>query len=281
MNKTMTKKRKIMLLITSMVLIVIFNQTIINCSIQNKMSDNIIITGHRGAAYYAPENTIASVQKALEPNVDRIEFDVQRTKDSVIILSHDIDINRATNGKGKIIDLEYSEILQYDILDKDGNVHKIPTLEQVIQTIDGKSKLLIEIKKGNNFYPSIEKQVVYLLHAYNATEWCIIHSFDDNVLSEIRKYDKNIELHKVFFCRIPFTNIIFGTKFSNLNKPLYDSVSEFSSMHSFTDKALIKKIHNKGKKINVWTVNDAKKIKKMIKKGVDGIITDDPKLFII
>ena len=263
---------------TSMILIVVFSQAITNCSIQNKMSDNIIVTGHRGASHYAPENTIASVLKALELNADRIEIDIQRTKDSVIVLSHDIDIDRTTNGKGKIIDLEYSEILQYDILYEEGNAHKIPTLEQVIQTIDGKSKLLIEIKEGNRYYPSIEKQVIDLLRKYDAMEWCIIHSFHDDILVEIRKYDPNIELHKIFLGRIPFTNIIFSPKFSNLNDPLYNSVSEFSSMYSFTDKALIKKIHNKGKKINVWTVNDAKKAQKMIEKGVDGIITDDPKL---
>ena len=258
-------------------MILIFSQVIMNCSIQNKMSDHVIITGHRGAAHYAPENTIASVQKALELKVDRVEIDIQRTKDSVIVLSHDIDINRTTNGKGKIIDMTYAEILQYNILDEQGNIYKIPTLEQVIHAIDGKSKLLIEIKEGNNYYPSIEKQVVDLLHTYNAAEWCIIHSFDDNVLSQVRKYDQNIELHKIFFGRIPFTNIIFVHRFSNLNKPLFDSVSEFSSMYIFTDKAIVKKIHNKGKKINVWTVNNTKTIQRMIKKGVDGVITDDPR----
>ena len=266
------------MLMALLILVIILSQVIMNCLISNKKSEVVVVTGHRGAAYYVPENTIASVEKALELGVDRIEIDIQRTKDSVIVLSHDIDIDRTTNGKGKIIDLDYAEILQYDILDNESKVHKIPTLEQVIQTVTGKSKLLIEIKEGNSYYKSIEKQVVDLLHAYNATEWCIIHSFKDEVLSEVRKYDKDIELHKIFFGRIPFTNIIFSPKFSNLNKPLYGSVSEFSSMYYFTDKALIKKIHEKGKKINVWTINDAEKIERMIEKGVDGIITDNPAL---
>ncbi|NDV94240.1 glycerophosphodiester phosphodiesterase [Dysgonomonas sp. 521] len=273
-------RTKVILLTALIVFIAVLSQVITNCLIQNKISDTIIVTGHRGAAHYAPENTVASIEKALELNVNRIEIDIQRTKDSIIVVSHDIDIDRTTNGTGKIIDLEYSEILQYDILDKDGNIYKIPTLEQAIQAIDGKSKLLIEIKEGNDYYQSIEKQVVDLLHAYNATEWCIIHSFNDDILSEIRKYDKNIELHKLFLGRIPFTNIIFSPKLSNLNKPLYESLTEFSSMYNLTDRSLIKKIHDKGKRINVWTVNDSVEIKQMIEKGVDGIITDDPKLIL-
>jgi len=278
MKKKIKTRIKVITLILLTILIVVLSQVVIDSFIHNRKSDTIIITGHRGAAYYAPENTIASVTKALELNVDRIEIDVQRTKDSLIVVSHDVDIERTTNGTGRIVDLTYTEILQYNIQYK-GNVFKIPTLEQVIQVVNGKSQLLIETKEGNDFYHSIEKQVVDLIHLHNATDWCIIHSFKDDVLSEVRKYDKNIELHKLFFGRIPFTNIIFSPEFSNLDKPLYDSLSEFSSMYILTNKLLIKKIHDKGKKINVWTVDDSCRIKQMIENGVDGIITDNPKLF--
>jgi glycerophosphoryl diester phosphodiesterase len=261
-----------------MATLMIFGQIITSCSIQNEISENITVTGHRGAAYHAPENTIASVEKALELNVDRVEFDIQRTKDSVIVLSHDLTIDRTTTGRGRIVDMTYEEILQFDIIDEEGNIHKIPTLEQVIQTVNGRASMLIEIKKGNNFYPDIERQVIDLLRKYDAIEWSIIQSFDNRILSEVRNHDQNIELHKLFFGRIPFTNIILGRRFSNLNNPLYETVSEFSGNHKFTGRALIRKIHKKGKKVNVWTIKDAKRAQKMIDRGVDGIITDDPKL---
>ncbi|MCL2245631.1 MAG: glycerophosphodiester phosphodiesterase [Lentimicrobiaceae bacterium] len=250
----------------------------ISCSIQNEISDNITVTGHRGAASHAPENTIASVKKALELNVDRVEFDVQRTKDSVIVLSHDVTVDRTTSGRGRIIDMTYEEIQKLEIIDNEGNVHRIPTLEQVIQTVNGKAVMLIEIKKGSDFYPDIERQVIDLLRKYNAIEWSIIQSFHDNILYEVRRQDQDIELHKLFLGRIPFTNIIFSPRFSNLNNPLYETVSEFSGNHRFMGRALIRRIQEKGKKVNVWTLDNARRTQRMIDRGVNGIITGNPKL---
>jgi glycerophosphoryl diester phosphodiesterase len=163
-------------------------------------------------------------------------------------------------------------------LDGKGNVHKIPTLEQVIRTVNGQAKLLIEIRNGHSFYPDIERQVIDLLRVHNAVEWTVIHSFHNNILRKLRDYCQEIELHKLFVGRIPFSNIIFGYRFSNLNNPLFETVSEFSSHHRFTTGALVRRIHNKGKRINVWTPKTARRIERMINRGVDGIITDNPKL---
>jgi len=251
---------------------------ITGCSVQYKMRENITISAHRGASYFAPENTIASVKKALELNVDRIEIDIQRTQDSVIVVLHDQTIDRTTNGQGRAIDLTFEQILQYDIVDNEGNVHKIPTLEQVIQTVNGQAKLLIEIKHGHDFYPNIERQVIELLRAHDAVEWAIIHTFHNDVLRKLREHCMEIELHKLFVGRIPFTNIIFGKRFINLNNPLFETVTEFSSHHRFANRALVRRIHRHGKKLNVWTPKNDRRIERLINRGVDGIITDNPKL---
>ena len=267
--------------ITTILLAVLtMSQVITGCSVQNKMRENITITAHRGASYFAPENTIASVKKALELNVDRIEIDIQRTRDSVVVVLHDLTIDRTTNGRGRAVDLTYSQIQQYDIVDSEGNVHKIPTLEQVIQAVNGQAKLLIEIRNGHSFYPDIERQVIDLLRANNAIEWAIIHSFHNDILSRLREYCADIELHKIFVGRIPFTNIIFGYRFSNLNNPLFETVSEFSSHHRFTNRALVRRIHRQEKKLNVWSPKSARRIERLINRGVDGIITDNPMLII-
>ena len=67
----------------------------------------IIITGHRGAAGLAPENTLASIQLAIELGVDRIEIDVQQTKDNKIIVLHDRTLRRTTTGHGFVKKLTY------------------------------------------------------------------------------------------------------------------------------------------------------------------------------
>ena len=78
-------------------------------------AQNVLVIAHRGAHKTVPENTIASLEKAIELGVDYVELDVRRTKDGVLILMHDASINRMTNGKGKIEDLTYDEIHKFDI----------------------------------------------------------------------------------------------------------------------------------------------------------------------
>lgn len=75
-----------------LVIVLLFSTTL--------MAQTIQITAHRGASGYAPENTLASVKKALEIGVDRIEIDVQQTLDGVVVLLHDKTLDRTTNGKG-------------------------------------------------------------------------------------------------------------------------------------------------------------------------------------
>lgn len=114
----------------------------------SKKKDFIVI-GHRGAGGLAPENTLTSIKKAMELKVDLLEIDVQRSKDSVVFVLHDNSINRTTTGKGKAIELDYADIKKENIRidDKIFEDEYVPTLEEVIQLINGKTKLLIEIKK--------------------------------------------------------------------------------------------------------------------------------------
>jgi glycerophosphoryl diester phosphodiesterase len=119
-----------------------------------------LIIGHRGAAGLAPENTLASIEKALSLGVDRIEIDIHQTKDNVLVVIHDETLERTTNGKGKIKDLTYREILKYSAGAKFSPAcenEKVPTLAEVLDLIDGKSQLLIELKKATAITPELLK----------------------------------------------------------------------------------------------------------------------------
>lgn len=231
------------------------------------MAQNIRITGHRGAANYAPENTLAGIQKALELHVDRVEIDVQQSKDGVVILMHDKTVNRTTTGKGKVKNLLYKDLAAFDAGVKFSETfknEKIPTLEEAIQFINGKAIFVIEIKEGNDYYPGIEQHVVELIHKYKAEYWCIIHSFNDAALEEVHRLDKNIVLHKLFI----------RNSGKNLSKWAY--ATEFSIYERFATEKFIQNVHKAGKKVNVWTVNDRAKMQELISKGVDGLITNVP-----
>ena len=97
---------------------------------------NFIITGHRGAAGLAPENTLASIQLALDLGVDRIEIDVQQTKDNIVIVLHDRTLRRTTTGIGYVKTKNYDEILKHSAglkFNRHYVKEKVPTLDEVIK----------------------------------------------------------------------------------------------------------------------------------------------------
>lgn len=243
---------------------------------------NITITSHRGAGGLAPENTISSIKEGLKYNSDRIEIDVHQTLDDTLIIMHDKSIDRTTNGKGEIKNLRYDELEKYSagIKFSDEFINeKIPTLYDVLSTINGKSKLLIEIKYGSEIYPNIENNIIEIIEKYGAIEWCIIQSFDIKILKKINQLNPNIEIHKLSFGKLPFFNVWISNtiEFENILK--YDFIKEISIAYPFANKRIITKIHKSGKKINVWTVDNKKRIGQLIELGIDGITTNYPNYF--
>ena len=108
----------------------------------------MLIIGHRGARGLAPENTLASLKKALEYEVDVIEFDVRVTKDNVPILHHDAELVDVNGNKLPVANYSYRELKE----------HKpdLPMLEEAFKTIDGARPLYIEIKPGVEVRPIVD-----------------------------------------------------------------------------------------------------------------------------
>jgi glycerophosphoryl diester phosphodiesterase len=243
--------------------------------------EKLIITGHRGAAGLAPENTLASIQLALELGVDRIEIDVQQTKDNKIIVLHDRTLRRTTTGNGFVKKLTYDEILQFSAgfkFNKFYSNEKVPTLEQVIDLIDGKVELLIETKYSYMYYPNIERHLINIIKNKNAKDWCKIISFNDRALFRINKLDSSIKLGKLFVGKHAHLPLSFdkGINIRPLKK--YAFVDEVIVKHDYATRAIIDKVHDFGKELHVWTVNHEATIQKLIERGVDGIISDYPNL---
>jgi glycerophosphoryl diester phosphodiesterase len=253
--------------------------SILFTSVSNdRQINNYTITAHRGGGETKyPENSISAIKSTLDGNmkVDRIEIDIHQTSDSVLVVMHDKSIDRTTTGKGLIKDFTYQELLKYQLYNSD-NEEKIPLLEDVIKTIDGKCKLVIELKYGHSFYPDIEKRTVDMIKKYNAEEWCIIHSFDDDILQNIHILDTSIFLHKLLFVKLKFLPIIIDNKVRIKTLEDYQYVDEFSIFYLFANKEVIDKSQKMNKKINAWTVNNNEKKKKLLQIGVNGVITDFP-----
>ena len=104
----------------------------------NNDKKDILIIGHRGAAGHAPENTIESIQLAIELGANAVEIDLRQTKDEIPVAIHDADVQRTTNGCGNVSDYSFSELKKIDagswFHEKFSGV-KIPSLEEIIKTM--------------------------------------------------------------------------------------------------------------------------------------------------
>jgi glycerophosphoryl diester phosphodiesterase len=165
-----------------------------------------LVIAHRGFSGIAPENTIAAIKLAMERGVDMIEIDVHQSKDGVPVVIHDKTIDRTTNGTGRVAAHTYSQLNSFDAgswFDTAYKEEHIPSLEEVLELIAGTCKLLIEIKHGSSIYGEIEKKVIETVHLKNAQDWCILQSFEDEVLENLKNLNCPLETHKLITADVP------------------------------------------------------------------------------
>ena len=211
--------------------------------------------GHRGARAYAPENTLASFGKAIEIGVDAVELDVRKTKDNKIVIIHDADVKRTTNGEGLVSELTLKEIKN---LSADGE--KIPTLEETLDFLDKKVKVFVELKETG-----IEEQVLSIVHAKSLEKNVVITSFLEDALKKIRELDKGVE-----------TGLIYAKHKNPIKAALELKANYLFALYRFTHTANVQKAHDNGLKVIVWTINNPEEVEEYAKKGVDGIASDKP-----
>ena len=212
--------------------------------------------GHRGARAYAPENTLTSFKKALEIGVDAVELDVRKTKDNQLVVIHDADVKRTTDGEGLVSELTLKEIKSFSA----EKGEKIPTLQEALDFFDKKVKVLIELKKAG-----IEDQVLSIVNERGLEKNVVIVSFLEDALKKVRALDKDIE-----------TGLIYAKHRNPIKAALELKANYLLALYRFTHTANVQKAHQNGLKIIVWTINNPEEVEEYVKKGVDGITSDKP-----
>ncbi len=212
--------------------------------------------GHRGARAYAPENTLASFKKALEIGVDAVELDVRKTKDNQLVVIHDADVKRTTDGEGLVSELSLAQIKGFSA---EGG-EKIPNLEEALDFLDKKVKVLVELKEAG-----VEEQVLSIVHAKGVEKNVVIISFLEDALQKVRELNKNIQ-----------TGLIYAKHSNPVKAALELKANYLVALYRFTHTATVQKAHENDLKIIVWTINTAEEAQEYAKKGVDGIASDKP-----
>ena len=234
-----------------------------------------IIVAHRGGADLDMENSLSYIEKGITAGADMIEIDVHLTADNQVVVCHDRSINRTTNGKGKISEMTLTEIQKYRLLDQNGKPsdETIPTLVQVLELCKGRCGMLIEIKKKKDQYVGIEALSDSLVKQYGMQDQVVFQSFNDDVLEKLHQIDPPLRLEKLLFYRMGST--LFDGTFTSYSAEKYSHVASFNICKTFVSQRFIRKMHEAGKEVKVWTVNKPKKVPA----GVDGVITNRPDLF--
>lgn len=241
-------------------------------------AQDVEIIGHRGASRDAPENTLASVNLAWKRNADAVEIDIYLTKDGKIVAVHDKTTKRYGGPDVKVEHQTFEELRKLDVgtwKDPRYRGEKIPTLDEILETIPEGKRLFIELKSERKIIPELKRILESSKKKPNQTA---IIGFSLETVTEAKR---QLPDRKVFWIvdvkqdketkewKPGLEQIIAEAKKANLDGLDLGYAPIF-------DKNYISKVKRAGLSFFVWTVNDAKVALKLMEFGVDGITTDRP-----
>jgi len=227
---------------------------------------SVEIIAHRGAAGTRPENTLAAVTKAVEDGADWVEIDVQETADGEVVVAHDSDFMKVAGVNLKIWDATMERLADIDIggwFDPAYAGERTPTLRQALEAVKGRGRMLIELKYYG-YDVDLEARVVGIVDALGMAGDIAVMSL---------KYDG---IRKMRALRPDWRyGVLAATAIGNLTGLEADFLAVNTGQVSLR---LIRRAHQQGKQVYVWTVDDPVTMSRMISMGVDGLITNEPLL---
>jgi glycerophosphoryl diester phosphodiesterase len=241
------------------------------------------VVGHRGNAAHAPENTLESFKQAVAIGVDALELDVHQSRDGHVVVIHDSTLDRTTDRSGRIERLTLAEIRAADAgarytLDK-GHSHpyrgqgiRVPTLDEVLEAFPS-MPLLIEIKT-----PQASAATRQAVERHGAAGRCIVAAFDEAAMkpfrgSSIPQGASRRDTAKLLWraaLRIPARRASFHVMcMPPLHRGIPLPVGGYARI-----------LEPVGVPVHVWTIDEVEDAKRLRRRGVRGIITNDPALII-
>lgn len=219
------------------------------------------VIGHRGARGHAPENTLLALDTGIRLGAHWLEFDVQLA-DGELWLMHDLTVDRTTNGKGLLADLDAEQIRKLDA----GGGQNVPTLRDALDLVENRVPVNIELKSWNG----CAQAVAAVLRDYIAEGWpadrFMVSSFHHPELWEFRALLPDIP-SGALICGVPLDWAGFASELG---------VGTLSVSNEFVDEKLIRDAHARGLQLLVYTVNETDEMRRLLSLGVDGIFTDYP-----
>lgn len=237
------------------------------------------VISHRGANKLAPQNTIPAFEKSLEIGVDGFETDVHMSSDGVPVVCHNYTIDETSNGQGKISEMTLEQLRSYDFgsyFDEKYKGTPLPTLEGFLtlcETADIEI-MNIELKTPLDGEKGMVEKTISAVKEHGLFDKLLISSFSPELLVECKRIDPKCKTGFLYSPdrKICYEKMIFG--YLDFAKEIG---ADYLHPHfSMVTKHYVKKLHANGIGVNPWTVDKENIALRMLRCGVDGIITDVP-----
>jgi glycerophosphoryl diester phosphodiesterase len=253
-----------------------------------------LIFSHRGFGDHAPDNSLYSVERALGAGMDGVDVDGQFTRDSELVIFHDLSVDRLTSGTGRVRDHTRDEMLaldlgpKYDPRIRGANVH---TFEDFVRAVKGQGRgiLMVELKVPGLGASGIEARAVEIIQRYGAHENVILSSFNPFVLYRVKRLDPRVRTALIFMDTNWNPQLLAEIKPEDrvdlpwmvrqefIRRALRKIIRpDLLSINHEVNPAVTNRLIAKGWPVFIWTVNEEPDIRLALAKHPYGVISDQP-----
>ena len=231
-----------------------------------------LIVAHRAGAETERENTLAALRRAQFTGAQTAEIDVRQTKDGELVVLHDDTLFRTEGVDRRVSDLTLAELKAleaglYGPLDQEGE--RIPELREMVSEAKGRIELMIELKSGDGKTAEngrgMAEEAVNIIRRYGGESWCSVASMHYGDLKKVKELE-------------PALRTVYITREAPENLSRFEAADAFSVGAGSVTAEIVDSAHEQGKAFYAWTVNGERDMRELIRLGVDGIVTDEPKL---
>jgi len=229
------------------------------------------IVAHRGFSAIAPENTVAAFRRGIEAGANMLEMDVMLTGDNHVIVFHDYRLGRTTSGSGLMKRTNIHQLKSLDAgiwFSEEYRGERVPLLDEILEMSKGRVRLNIEMKhrRHNGVYALVER-CIKIVERHTMRDEVIFSSFNLEALRHLHYKAPHLRFAPLYRHNLNPTPRSF---------PLQYGAQGVVLNHLFLNRTTVRQFHNLGMKVFVYTVNGSARIEKVIRMGVDGVISDNP-----
>jgi glycerophosphoryl diester phosphodiesterase len=225
------------------------------------------LLGHRGASASAPENTLVSFRKALAEGADGLEIDVRILRDGTPVVMHDDSVDRTTDGNGLLSEYDVESLGGLDAgapFAEEFRGERVPLLDEVLDELLGKTLLALDLKDA---MPETTYRALAERHRANRDAHVLVASFETEILAGARDHMPALPRALVLDVGqpVPSETVLAGLGLWGV-----------FACHESVDERFVVDCRRNGLALFVYTVNESETAARLVKAGVEGILSDDP-----